>query len=609
MRSALLFLLTFCCFHSFAFSTSTDLKQLAQDPKWAAMLHYSAAEPGEQAMSFVDDDDFFLAPNGVSDLYAELQASIKQLIAKPELQCLFPGRTLWLSQVVNGFKDTLPSIDCPEYQDWRKRVNTDSVVLVFASSQLNSPSSMYGHTFFRFDPPNVKAESTYLSYALNFGANLPADAGGIGYAIKGLTGGYPGYFAANPYFEKIKEYTRTENRDMWEYKLDLSDSEIDLLMAHVWEMRDINFDYFFFDENCSFRLLELIDVVQSETDLSAQFPGTATPIDTVRAFEAANLIKETNYRPSVMTQLEFQLAQLNEEQRALTHLLAYDLSIMDSERFKQQDKASQQLVIDSAYRYLRYKSIGNFDDKSINKRSFKLLKSINKTQFKKVAKAPAPKSPEKGHKTGLMALSAGDSAGKAFVDMTYRTTYHDLLDPILGYPDGMSLNMGKLVVRAIGDDIKLQQAELLDITSLSARNLFLSPLSWQTNVGLERQWTKGKDTLVAQGRAGVGVTYELIANSQLFAMVTARLEYNDKLKNELSIAPGWQAGYRQVFEFGNLLIESKKHFVLDDFSRFETKLAQSFDLKEQGALIIEWQYNKVDDESFNEASLQYRYYF
>lgn len=64
------------------------------------------------------------------------------------------------------------------------------------------------------------------------------------------------------------------------------------------------FFLFFFDENCSFRLLEFIDVAKPDSKLVEQFPGVAVPIDTVRIVRDANLISEVHYRPSVRTDLE-----------------------------------------------------------------------------------------------------------------------------------------------------------------------------------------------------------------------------------------------------------------------------------------------------------------
>ena len=172
-------------------------------------------------------------------------------------------------------------------------------MLVFPAAYLNSPSSMFGHTLLRIDQADVTSNNTaLLSYALNFGAYIEGMDNSILYAWKGLMGGYPGLFALVPYREKLAEYSRLENRDLWEYKLNLTPEETGRMVEHVWELKQVRFDYYFFDENCSFRLLELMEIARPGIELTEQFPLTAIPTDTVRAVKNAGLIERIDYRPS-----------------------------------------------------------------------------------------------------------------------------------------------------------------------------------------------------------------------------------------------------------------------------------------------------------------------
>jgi len=62
---------------------------------------------------------------------------------------------------------------------------------------------MFGHTLLRLDPAEDANWSDWLSYAVNFGANINSDDNSLFYAWKGLSGGYPGQFIVAPYFGKI----------------------------------------------------------------------------------------------------------------------------------------------------------------------------------------------------------------------------------------------------------------------------------------------------------------------------------------------------------------------------------------------------------------------
>src|SRR5690606_18640561 len=124
--------------------------------------------------------------------------------------------------------------------------------------------------------PDIDSHNTaLLSYALNFGAFIEGDDNSILYAWRGLMGGYPGLFALVPYREKLSEYNRLENRDLWEYRLNLTAEETTRMVEHVWELKQIRFDYFFFDENCSYRLLELLEIARPGLELTEHFPLTA----------------------------------------------------------------------------------------------------------------------------------------------------------------------------------------------------------------------------------------------------------------------------------------------------------------------------------------------
>ena len=104
---------------------------------------------------------------------------------------------------------------------------------------------MFGHTFLRLDGENQDEDARLLAYTINYAADVnPAD-NELFYAYRGLFGGYPGVISVQPYYDKVKEYSDFENRDIWEYVLNLTPDETAQLVRHVWEIQPIRFDYFF----------------------------------------------------------------------------------------------------------------------------------------------------------------------------------------------------------------------------------------------------------------------------------------------------------------------------------------------------------------------------
>jgi len=595
------------------------IKELAQTEQWLALLHIKPTKEQSDLQSYVDDNSFFIADDGAINPESELLASINALRLTQETQCKFPARTAFLFKHIENLASEVAIYECTEYLAWRKQLDTSSVVLVFAAAQLNSPSSMYGHTFLRFDPDHVEKNSTYLSYALNFGATIPDGDAGFLYAARGLTGGYPGNFAANPYFEKIKEYNRLENRDLWEYKLNLTQDEINTMLAHMWELQGINFDYYFFDENCSFRLLELIDVARPGLSLVDNFPITTIPLDTIRVVEDAGLVADVFYRQSILTELESQLAQLSTTERDLVLALSKDEELLTSIQLNSLSKVKQQLIVDSAYRYLRYKNTFNGRKEKITRRSFLLLRHLNKNTVDIDVAAftqVTPVRPDKGHKTTMWAIGGGERDTQPYLQFQYRASYHDLIDPLAGYYSGMSLNMMNAIIRIYRDDkVKLEKAELLDIVSLSPRNDFFTPWSWKANVSIEQQWTSGKDTLVTQGSGGGGVSYQPLENSYVFLFATARLEFNKKLDNLISVAPGVHLGFLYNWSKTGLLLEAEHYqFLVDQTQRSRIAIQQNWQLAANDSLRFSASYHQINDKfkekySFQEFKLEYRHYF
>ncbi|HAU16629.1 MAG TPA: hypothetical protein DCS92_23115, partial [Gammaproteobacteria bacterium] len=238
--------LTHPCFAATITTDDQQIQTLAASPQWHRLLHYEPGFSGHRVESQVDDARFFLAADGKHNPVAELKATLAAFYAaltepgeeqlNQHAMCRFPARWQFLHEQLKLPLPPLTQQQCPEFNQWMNTLKPHSISLIFASSYLNSPSSMFGHTFLRVDPANVETGSTWLSYAINFGAELNSDDNSLLYAYKGLFGGYPGFFSVIRYYEKIKEYSRIENRDLWEYNLNLTPAETRTMISHLWEL-------------------------------------------------------------------------------------------------------------------------------------------------------------------------------------------------------------------------------------------------------------------------------------------------------------------------------------------------------------------------------------
>ncbi|NMY24410.1 DUF4105 domain-containing protein [Pseudomonas sp. WS 5021] len=558
------------------------LQQLANDPFWLSLGHYEAGKL-KGWRSYVSDQKFFLAKDGAHHPDAELKATVDALYAPASLgekhaQCVYPARTRWLKDQLH--LTDLPAVDCVEFKQWFKDVAPHSAVMIFPAAYLNSPSSMFGHTLLRIDQADVQSNKTaLLSYAINFGAYIEGSDNSILYAWKGLMGGYPGLFALVPYQEKLSEYRSLENRDLWEYRLNLTQVETERMVEHVWELKQIQFDYFFFDENCSYRLLELLQVARPGLRLTEQFPLTAIPTDTVKAVKDAGLVEKIDYRPSRERELLERAKPLDSDEQQWVLKISDDQKQLQDPTFKALGKDRQALIIDAAYRLGRYRANGLERDSERSQRSFELLRAINQNPAPDL-QIERPGLPENGHESRTWQAGIGTRGDKAFGEYGLRMAYHDLNDNAEGFPLGAQIEILQMKLRQYeGNNWQLQQLDLATIRSLTPRNELLQPLSWQVTGGLERVPGKHDDeTLVSHVNGGAGGTWQLHDDMLGFALGTVRVEHNNDFSEFISPAAGFNTGLLWKNPLGNLSLEAKGDFFTNGEVRRSISLNQQWEV-------------------------------
>ncbi|WP_210558635.1 MULTISPECIES: DUF4105 domain-containing protein [unclassified Pseudomonas] len=558
------------------------LQQLANDRFWISLGHYETAKLGGWR-SYVSDRKFFLAPDGNEHPDHELAATVQALYAPASLgeqhaQCVYPARKRWLKAQLN--LTDLPAPDCAEFKKWFKDVSPHSAVMIFPAAYLNSPSSMFGHTLLRIDQADVQSDKTsLLSYAINFGAYIEGSDNSILYAWKGLMGGYPGLFALVPYQEKLSEYRSLENRDLWEYRLNLTQAETARMVEHVWELKQIQFDYFFFDENCSYRLLELLQVARPSLRLTEQFPLTAIPTDTVKAVKEAGLVESIEYRPSRERELLSRAEPLNKEEQQWVLKVSADQQVLQEPTFKALPRDRQALIIDAAYRLERYRANGQERDAQRAQRSFELLRAINKNPAPEL-QIPQPGLPEDGHESRTWQAGIGTRGDRAFGEYGLRMAYHDLNDNAESFPLGAQIEILQMKLRQYeGNQWQFQQLDLATIRSLTPRNELLQPLSWQVTGGLERVPGKHDDeTLVSHVNGGGGGTWALGDDVLGFALGTVRVEHNNDFAEFVSPAGGFNTGVLWKNPLGNLSLEAKGDYFFNGEVRRSLSLNQQWEL-------------------------------
>ena len=599
--------------------SATKLR-LPDDRYWHVLLHYKPGLFGTE--SLVDDPKFFLSPEGKHDPSAELNAAIDGLFAggleeQTIPRCRFPARYDWLIRRLTVDLTRIPEVSCPTLEEHRKRIDAKSASLIFASGHMNAPASMFGHTFLRFDS---SYESPLLSYAVNYAAQIDRNDNGLVYAVKGIFGLYPGYFSILPYYDKVKEYGNMDQRDLWEYRLNFTEEEVQRMVLHVLELQGIYSDYFFFKENCSYDLLFVLEIGAPAATLTDRFRRFTIPIDTVKAVRAEGLISDPVFRPSQARKIRHIASSLDEADigRARSvldntvaprEILAVD--IPDADKGKILDLASEAVQ-------LRYAK-GQYTKEEYLRRFLTVLsaRSTIPAAESLLTPIPAPEQPESGHESSRVALAAGIREEDPFLEVSGRPAYHDLLDADDGFTPGSQIEFSRATVRYYPDTgrFRLQEWDLVHILSLAGRDDFFRPVSWKFRTGFAtKPFPGGSDALVFFLNPGGGMAWDIRPLGLVHVLLETEVNVAGRFNPDYTAGVGLSAGIlRQMTRSWKTLLAARQMAgVLGDEKRgreFSAILRQGISLGHRRAIFLDVGRTISPGVHYNEGKFSVTFYF
>jgi len=591
--------------------------QLHRERYWQILLHYQPTLGGGTE-SLIDDPRFFLSADGKHDPAAELVATLAAFFRAPEEgeedpRCRFVARRAWLTERLAIDKTRLPPVACSEFEQALAKVDPQSATLIFPGNHNNSPASMFGHTLLNIDGP---FQSRLLSYAVNYSARTD-ESNGFAYAVKGIFGLYKGYYSILPYYLKVREYNDLERRDVWEYALNLTPPEVVRMFRHIWELRDIASDYYFFDENCSYNLLFLLEAARPSLDLTGRCRPWVIPIDTVRIVRASGLVQATRYRPSKATRIAHLAAQMSPtEKRLAQRLLAGEIEPSElpptdastAGRIRILDLTAETVE----FRYFRHE----MDQEGYRRRYLSLLQARSRLGLADPADTdiPVPGRPDLGHGSNRLGLAAGWQDEGYFLEARIRPAYHHLMDDDAGYLAGSQIDFANLVLRAYPERhrLELHALDLINIVSLSPRHPFFKPVSWKVDTGfVRRSFEDGHDHLVYRLNPGGGFAW---GRGPRFAylLLETDAQLGGRFRDGFALGFGGSAGL-----MGNLgerwkfhLRGRQIHYLAGDPHRGEeVRLEQSFRITPSQALVFDLSWRHEFSIETREGKLGWNWYW
>ncbi len=587
--------------------------KLAEQREWHLLLHYRKGLFGGYE-SEQDDPGFFMSSNGKADPAAELASTLTQFFSaepvgrtRQPAQCAFIARYHWLKEQLQFDPVRLPPISCERFDRWYEDFDAQSISLIFPSAFLNNPASMFGHTLFRVDQKGQTEQTRILAYTINYAAEVPPNAG-LAYPVRGIFGSYKGYFSTLPYYLKVQQYRDIENRDIWEYRLNLTENQMRRFLMHAWELGNAYFDYFFFKENCSYHILALLDYADPELHLTDEFIGWTVPADTIRlVVSKPGLISDISYRPSRSTVIKRKRESLPAAERDLAHQITQDIEELNSPAFTQLVPAKQAFLLDLASDYLRYR-IETTDSpqpewKDRN-RAVLTTRSRLRIPSEEFTVRPFAKQPELGHKMHRAAIGGGWRNNDTFEEATFRGGYHDLLDPEVGYTPDAQIEMASITVRHYNqaDQTRVERATLLNLLSLSPIDSVFHAPSWKLNIGMNT--IRHNDCRLCSngffsGGIGGAKEFRFINREVLFAFAETEVGISKAYHEMHRIGGGGTVGMlADITERWKLMATgSYLRFPLGDTSDdFRWYVGSRFTLARNWAVRLEYNHRDRDDD-------------
>lgn len=508
---------------------------LANHPTWLKLLHYE--HDGKQ--SVVLTDSFFLSPNGRYDPRAELIATINAYFdscgddCNEHPRCRFPARYYWLSHYLPLPNYHLREAKCQRLEKWALFDTVKSISAILVSGYLGNPASTFGHGFLKLNIDSSDDEVGLFDSTLNYGALVPENENALLYVMRGLFGGYKAGFSDKYFYTQDLVYSGTEFRDMWDYRLALTDYERTLLILHIWEIVGNKFAYYFLDKNCVYRLGELLELVIKKDLLDngrfwylpVELLYRLKEVDRVRRRGGGKgLIQSVRFIPSSQRILYHQLKLLTSDELKTFNVIIQDGCKCHLAKFTTD---RQILILDSLLAYLQYRLISEEPHPSNETREFKRQILLARLQLpshpRSLPEIQRLPSPADGSPPMAFGVSIASRAkGEPFFLLNWSPFKEEMVGK--NSLEGDELVVLDLNIGLFEDRHKafVDQLDLIRIVNLNTMPVSIAgenQRSWQLRLGAKRIERKGKYRYDGVADYGVGYARQWNKNIIGFGMV------------------------------------------------------------------------------------------
>ena len=515
-------------------------RQLAIHPYWLALMHYqrkTLADVTTRASEIISPE-FFLSPEGATNPAAELAATLVAFFepvgegSDTHAQCRFPARYKWLRKMLEWRSLEPPQIQCQQYNAYTMNNQIDSLSLVYVTGYPTNPASFYGHILLKFNTRRAIVATDLLDHSLNFGAVIPNHENGVKYVIKGLFGGYDGTFSHQYFYTFNHAYVENDLRDMWEYELTLTEDEIDQIVSHSWELLGKKYVYYFFKENCAYRMAELLELVVGHPllpDVPWALPETVFENIAALKRNGVPIVREIRWIPSRQNRFRGGFFAMTDDQRFLTQQLVEGPLNFDEVGYRTLPATEKIAIIDTLLDYYEYRIIT--DKKNIEFKRAKQELLIERAGLPVQTSVPVGNTvfsldrapPHQGPLPSMVRLGAiHNSQFGTGLELRIRPVNYDRLELDAGRIPNSNLTMFDLKTVYLDKRLRIRS---LDFVKIENFNLPKTPLpddggfAWDFKVAYESQNLACSGCMIFNLTGGLGKAAQLTQYLVVFGML------------------------------------------------------------------------------------------
>lgn len=465
-------------FPSFLYSSSLEVIQTANKLKlyekneWKSLLHFKN-ELHIKDKNFINSIENFSLKN-------EMELTIKGFFENADkyedknkhFQCRFPARFLFIKNELNLQNEIFPEINCTKFEEYKVKAPVDKIYMVYASDNVKNPSSMMGHTFLKFEGKNnlkeIKSHSISFYTSINT-INL------IELFYENFISGMDGIFVLRPYNETLEQYIKNEKRNVWEFQLKLNVYQKELLRYHIWELKDVDMQYFFTRYNCSTVLFYSLSLVEPKIYDDEKL--WTTPLDITKYLYRYNLIENSQ-------------------------LIASDswLNRMIKENFNDEQIDLKKVDFDIS----KYKSPNKIPDE----------RQLN-LSYKKI-----------------------DNENKAYTKFAFLPASHLLSDDNREYFGESELKIAYLSFLVNNENIKIDEFTLYGMKSYLPYQKLAEDLSSEFEISLKKDYDSEMNYINnARIAGGMGYDFKLSYDMDLYMILNGGINYNSTDELKVTINP------------------------------------------------------------------------